>query len=113
MSCQHPEALVYVLVDEAKLFADNRRAATIFWCRGCGSLKGWHPRDQAIASKDEWQPPDGAVPIWAAPRKSRREYAAAFVPWPADQPLKYNGIGEPCDMWTGPCCCGATHREGR
>ncbi len=37
----------------------------------------------------------------------------AIVPWPKDKPLRYNGSGEPCDAWTGPCCCGATHLEGK
>lgn len=36
-----------------------------------------------------------------------------FVPWPADKPIQYNGSGSPCDMWSGPCQCGATHRDGR
>jgi len=34
---------------------------------------------------------------------------SGFVPWPADQPPRYNGSGTPCDMWIGPCSCGATH----
>lgn len=39
---------------------------------------------------------------------------SGFVPWPEDQPARYNGSGEPCDMWIGPCSCGATHtREQR
>lgn len=36
-----------------------------------------------------------------------------YEAWPANQPLKYNGSGEPCDMWTGPCSCGASHVEGK
>lgn len=36
----------------------------------------------------------------------------AIRPWPVNQPRKYNGRSEPCDMWTGPCSCGATHVEG-
>lgn len=37
--------------------------------------------------------------------------ARGFVGWPADQPPQYNGSGTPCDMWIGPCSCGATHLE--
>lgn len=33
--------------------------------------------------------------------------------WPADQPKRYNACTDPCDMWTGPCACGAWHREGK
>lgn len=29
--------------------------------------------------------------------------------YPADKPKRYNGCSEPCDVWTGPCCCGAWH----
>lgn len=35
-----------------------------------------------------------------------------YAEWPKDIPAQYNGQSEPCDMWTGPCCCGATHRNG-
>lgn len=34
-----------------------------------------------------------------------------FAPWGSRAP-RYNGRSEPCDMWTGPCSCGATHIEG-
>ncbi len=37
---------------------------------------------------------------------------AVFVPWPADQPTRYNACTEPCGMWTGPCSCGAWHWGG-
>jgi len=36
-----------------------------------------------------------------------------FARWPANEPPRYNGKAEPCDMWSGPCSCGAWHREGR
>lgn len=36
-----------------------------------------------------------------------------WAAWPKDQPPRYNGSGEPCDMWTGPCLCGAMHRKGK
>jgi hypothetical protein len=36
----------------------------------------------------------------------------SMVKWPIDKPLRYYGSSEPCDMWTGPCSCGATHTEG-
>lgn len=39
--------------------------------------------------------------------------AAGFVAWPKDQPPRYNACTEPCDMWTGPCACGAWHTEGK
>jgi hypothetical protein len=34
-----------------------------------------------------------------------------YVLWPKEFPV-YNGCNEPCDMWTGPCVCGAFHRDG-
>lgn len=37
----------------------------------------------------------------------------SFAPWPANKPARYNGAAEPCDMWTGPCCCGAWHKDGK
>lgn len=37
----------------------------------------------------------------------------ANVKWPADRAQQFNASNEPCDMWTGPCCCGAWHREGK
>ncbi len=37
---------------------------------------------------------------------------SGLVAWPSDKSRRYNGSGEPCDMWTGPCCCGATHKDG-
>jgi hypothetical protein len=36
-----------------------------------------------------------------------------MVPWPSDQPERYNACTDPCDMWTGPCACGAWHKDGR
>ncbi len=45
-----------------------------------------------------------AIAIFEASSKE-----GGFVEWPAGQPLQYNGSGEPCDMWIGPCICGATH----
>lgn len=33
--------------------------------------------------------------------------------WPEGEPLRYNACTEPCDMWTGPCACGAFHRDGK
>lgn len=35
--------------------------------------------------------------------------SSGFVAWPREQPPQYNGCGEPCDMWIGPCLCGGTH----
>lgn len=36
---------------------------------------------------------------------------SGFVAWPISQPPRYNGSGEPCDMWIGPCLCGAMHTK--
>lgn len=37
-----------------------------------------------------------------------------WVSWPADVPRRrLMGSNFPCDMWTGPCSCGAVHEEGR
>lgn len=36
-----------------------------------------------------------------------------LVSWPAWAPKQYNACTDPCDMWSGPCACGAWHREGR
>lgn len=40
------------------------------------------------------------------------EREGGCVGWPLDAPAMFNGSGEPCDMWTGPCSCGAAHRDG-
>lgn len=37
----------------------------------------------------------------------------AWHGWPSWAPKQYNACNEPCDMWTGACCCGATHLMGR
>jgi len=39
--------------------------------------------------------------------------ATPLIAWPNDKPHRYNGSGTPCDMWTGPCSCGATHKDGK
>lgn len=31
-----------------------------------------------------------------------------WMPWPSNEPVQFNG-GQLCDMWIGPCACGATH----
>jgi hypothetical protein len=46
------------------------------------------------------------------PRTAREAADMTFVPWPTDKHVRYNGAGQPCDMWTGPCACGAFHVEG-
>lgn len=38
---------------------------------------------------------------------------SGFIPWPSGGPYRWNACTLPCDMWTGPCCCGATHEEGK
>jgi len=54
-----------------------------------------------------------------------REYVAQFVDrshvdedhdclaWPQHVFKQYNACSDPCDMWTGPCACGARHEEGK
>jgi hypothetical protein len=37
----------------------------------------------------------------------------SHVPWPADQPPRFNACDVACDMWTGPCACGAWHQNGK
>jgi hypothetical protein len=39
----------------------------------------------------------------------KKEKPSSFAPYPADRPPRYNACNEPCDMWIGPCCCGAWH----
>lgn len=39
-------------------------------------------------------------------------FTKGFEPW-GDRPPRHNGSNDPCDMWTGPCACGATHTEGK
>lgn len=51
--------------------------------------------------------------VQASEAKAKEANASGFVAWPSDQPKQYNGSGEPCDMWEGPCLCGAWHRDGR
>ena len=55
--CQHPETWHYVLA----VSTSPRNAGTIFWCRSCGSIKGWKPADDA--SVNEWQGPSYAPPV--------------------------------------------------
>ena len=38
---------------------------------------------------------------------------SGFVAWPASEPARHNACTDPCDMWTGPCACGAWHKEGK
>jgi len=35
-----------------------------------------------------------------------------WMGWPDDKPKRYNACTDPCDMWTGPCACGAWHKDG-
>lgn len=44
---------------------------------------------------------------------SKVQAPSPFIAWPDVQPRQYNGSGTPCDMWTGPCQCGAWHNEGK
>lgn len=37
-----------------------------------------------------------------------------IVGWPEGAPQQCNGhLNVVCDMWSGPCACGAWHTEGR
>ncbi len=36
-----------------------------------------------------------------------------FQSWPADVPAQFNGSSDPCDMFNGPCSCGAWHTDGK
>ncbi len=43
----------------------------------------------------------------------KKEEKPSFVPYPADRLPRYNtysACSAPCDMWIGPCCCGAWHK---
>lgn len=44
---------------------------------------------------------------WLAPRNPPPT-GAGFAPYPKDKPPRHNG-GVLCDMWKGPCACGAWH----
>lgn len=39
----------------------------------------------------------------------KKEESKSLVAYPKDRPPRYNACTEPCDMWIGPCCCGAWH----
>jgi len=36
-----------------------------------------------------------------------------LISWPVNEPARYNACTDPCDMWTGPCACGAWHYNGK
>lgn len=36
--------------------------------------------------------------------------AGQFIPWPAYAPVQHNACTDACDMWEGPCACGAWHK---
>lgn len=36
-----------------------------------------------------------------------------FRVWPKWAPQQYNACTDACDMWDGPCACGAWHKEGK
>lgn len=38
--------------------------------------------------------------------------ADKIVPWPEGAPKKYNANRDACDVWNGPCLCGAWHFDG-
>jgi len=46
------------------------------------------------------------------PASRKLEPDCSMVEWPKHVPRRMNG-GTVCDMWTGPCACGATHHEGQ
>jgi len=47
-----------------------------------------------------------------ASRMAGDHHPRAVIGWPLDAPAMFNANNEPCDMWNGPCCCGAVHEEG-
>lgn len=82
------------------------------WCQRHGLVfKGYRADDveHHVVGEDE------SDEELARRRKEEEEAepAGAFVAWPADQPERFNACTDPCDMWTGPCACGAWHKEGR
>jgi hypothetical protein len=52
------------------------------------------------------------TPVIRTISKMKEQFRVDWRPWPEDQPLRYNGCSDPCDAWTGPCICGAWHKEG-
>lgn len=39
--------------------------------------------------------------------------ASRFEPWPEWAPRQHNACTDECDMFNGPCACGAWHSDGR
>lgn len=33
-----------------------------------------------------------------------------FISWPTYAPVQHNACTDACDMWEGPCACGAWHK---
>ena len=83
-------------VAETIFKADTATLKRIAWAYGCAK-KGSDEERQLYA-----------LLMDRAAKESEVE-RFGFVPMPADKPPIYNGSGTPCDMWIGPCCCGATH----
>lgn len=49
----------------------------------------------------------------AVESKLGSDVATGMVPWPEWAPKQYNACTDPCDMWNGPCACGAWHKNGK
>ncbi len=64
---------------------------------------------QQVKARERFEELDAkARALRALPAAGRK-----LEPWPADAPPRYNGSGTPCDVWTGPCLCGAWHYDGK
>lgn len=40
-------------------------------------------------------------------------FAGEWTAWPEWAPKRFNACTDPCDMFDGPCACGAWHKRGR
>lgn len=68
--------------------------------------------DGKIVKGRNYEPPD--LESLLKPRAALHcDPPVGFVPWPDDKPARYNACTDPCDMWDGPCACGAWHKDGR
>lgn len=77
---------------------------TLAQCGGDSSL--WSSAVRLLELEHELRP-------LCDPDFKDRDSDPGFIPWPSDQPPRFNACTDPCDMWTGPCACGAWHKDGR
>jgi chromosome segregation ATPase len=91
-------------LEAARVKSERERGA--YRAMVCDLLAGVLKRaDRSVAAAAAYEAQRAAEPDI----RDEDDDTSGFVPWPAGQPPRYNGSGEPCDMWIGPCCCGATH----